>query len=455
MFLLQTNNGKSLHPDIVKSEATTVSDDLEKELGKKLVQDPILQKSISIVKKFLQTHDAILYGGTALNYLLPKSAKFYNEKYHFPDFDVYMLNAQEQTKKLGNILHDAGIPHVRAKAGVHYGTYKLYVDFQQLVDITAIPKVVYDKLKGEALTIDNLLIAPPDWLRMGLYKELMLPLDAPSRWPKIAPRLALLNRYRPFHLPEECKNCDTLMFDKNERTHANPEELHKIMNVVAEYISKQRLILFGATAFNSFVHYSKRYRFFQGDDYPLRVTGLKSVSDFDVFTPDLTRDTNGIKNTLHKDGGIAKNRITVRQVDELMDVVPKKNEISVDGEVIIDLYEDTMCPGYIDGEILKDDDTRYPVRLASLPTMIKMWFTWLYVEPDLAKQHQKRCKIFCAIEFLLNHQSQFVQDPFSIFSSKCGGGKPRSIRDKLREIHHRDQERWKWSPSKSTSYKKK
>lgn len=441
MFLTSSHQ---LDPPTTKSEALIASHTLQRELGRNLVEDPILQKAVHIVKQFTRDNGGILYGGEAINALLPAEAKFYDAETQFPDLDIYFTQAKKQTERLAQLLHKSKVPYVKAKAGVHHGTYKISVDFHPIADLTELPKDVYDKLKTEAITVDGIFVASPDWLRMGLYKELMTPLNQPSRWPKIAPRLALLNRYRPFQVPNDCGRCrhvgEGYLFDDKD----NPKEFCNIMNAVAEYVSTHKLVLFGATALNSFIRYSKQYRFFHGDKYPMLVKGSKSVSDFDVFTPNLNQDSKGLVRAIHKDARIAKNRITTRQVDGIDDLIPKRHAIRVDDEVIIELYEDNQCRGYLDGAIETDSGTVYNVRIASLPTMIGMWFTWLYTEPDLEEQHAKRCKLFCAIEFLLNHQSQFAGNPLSIFSLQCGGGKPATLRDKLRTIDDHGG-RWSWS----------
>lgn len=420
-----------------QTEATKASQQLVDELGRTLVQDKVLQNAVNIVKEFIQNNEGILYGGFAINELSPDNAKFYNEETQFLDLDVYFTDAKKQTKRLAKLLHQRNIPSVKAKSSMHPGTYKIYVDFQPIVDITDLPAKVYEKLKCDStISKDGLLIASPDWLRMGLYKELMKPLNDQSRWPIIAPRLALLNRYAQFQLPKQCHN--SCMFDNNGRQHQNPKEFKNIMNAIAEYVSKKKLILFGATAFNSFIQYSKVYRFFHLDSYPMRVSGLETVSDFDVFTHELARDTQGIKSVLHTDAHINKNRIHVKEIPGIADLVPKKTEIRVDNEVVIDLYEDHLCPGYIDGKIETDKGTTYDIRIASLPTMVVMWFTLLYTESNKENLHQKQCKIFCAIEFLLNHQSQFVKDP-------CRGSKPESIRSRFREIDS-NNDKWSWPP---------
>lgn len=421
-FSLYTRNmfRKLYSPDqkTARTEAESISKTLNGVLDRQQVQDDIVQKAVDITKRFIADQGAVLYGGTAINYLLPPEARFYDEETDVPDFDAYLVHAKSKTKELGNLFHAAGLPSVHAKSALNPGTYKLSVDYVCLVDFTEVPQSVYDKLKQEAIEIHDgptrMLVASPDWLRMSMYKELMQPMGEPSRWPKIAPRLALLNRYRPFENPPDCE----CIVDSG-RTHENPAELRAVINAIANYVSERKLVLFGATAMNSFINSSKTYGFFYKDDFPMRVTGLSHVSDFDVFTVDLERDVRGLQQAL-RNAGVEESRIEVLEVDEVNGLIPKRSKVMVDDEVLIELYENKLCVGYLDGVIESNDGHEYRVRVASLPSMIKMWFTWLYAAPDDVST-QQRCKVVCGIEFLLNHQSYFVDSPFSIFSKQCEG----------------------------------
>jgi len=90
---------------------------------------------IQIVEDFIRKKKAICYGGTAINNILPKEAQFYNKAYDIPDYDFYTPNALEHAKELADIIHKAGYVYVEAKAGVHHGTYKVFVNFIPIADI--------------------------------------------------------------------------------------------------------------------------------------------------------------------------------------------------------------------------------------------------------------------------------------------------------------------------------
>ncbi len=432
-----------LDPQQTKIAADHVSDMLKRTIGFISSQDAIIKQTVTIVKQFIHDNGGILYGGMAVNMLLPKDAQFYDES-TVPDYDFYIPNARKRAQELAIKLHKAKLPNVQGKSGIHYGTYKVYVDFQAVADVTSMPDFLFDKLKTEVLQVDGLMVAPPDWLRMGMYKELMTPHNFPERWPKIAPRLALLNRYRPYELPKD-QSCP-MMFDDNGRSYENQEELLHMMDIIAAYVSKHHLILFGATAFNSFVQASRKYSIFSFENYPMRITGLSHVPDFDVFTANVDKDTTGFINALTNQGNIQLSRIKTTSIPAIDHIVPRRITISVDDESLIELYEDEQCIGYINSTVPGQSGQDYQVRIASLPTMLTMWYTWLHTEPDIDKQRERRSKIYCVIEFLLNHQTHLETSPFSIFSQQCGNGSPKSLRSIKRKIYEDNKKPWKYNP---------
>jgi len=91
---------------------------------------------ITIVEDFLRKKRLICYGGTAINNILPKQAQFYNRDLEIPDYDFYSSNAMDDAKELADIFHTKGFHEIEAKAGVHFGTYKVFVNLIPIADIT-------------------------------------------------------------------------------------------------------------------------------------------------------------------------------------------------------------------------------------------------------------------------------------------------------------------------------
>ena len=100
----------------------------EKRVGKKTVNAPQVKEIISIVEDFLRDKKLICYGGTAINNILPAEDQFYDKSIEIPDYDFYSPDAVNDAKELADIYHKKGFDSVEAKAGVHFGTYKVFVN---------------------------------------------------------------------------------------------------------------------------------------------------------------------------------------------------------------------------------------------------------------------------------------------------------------------------------------
>ena len=166
----------------------------EKRKGKKTVSDPDVKKIISILEDFLKKKRLVCYGGTAINNILPLDDQFYDKDIEIPDYDFYSPTSLEDAKELADIYYNEGFQEVEAKAGVHYGTYKVFVNFIPVADITYLEKPLFKRVQKEAIRVYGILYCPPNFLRMNMYLELSRPAGDISRWEKVLKRLILLNK---------------------------------------------------------------------------------------------------------------------------------------------------------------------------------------------------------------------------------------------------------------------
>lgn len=175
------------------------------EVGKKLVQSDTIKKIIEILEEFLRTHNTLCYGGTAVNNILPEQDRFYNKDIEIPDYDFFTPLAMEYATKLTNIYYKAGYEEVEAKSSVHAGTYKVFVNFIPIADITYLDKTLFKNLFKKAIKINAINYCPPNYLRMAMYVELSRPMGDVTRWEKILKRITLLNKNYPLK-GELCKS---------------------------------------------------------------------------------------------------------------------------------------------------------------------------------------------------------------------------------------------------------
>ena len=145
-------------------------DTLEKTTKSTKAQSPIVKQVISILEQFLKKKKLVCYGGTAINNVLPKKDQFYDRDLEIPDYDFYSPNAMEDAKELADIYAKKGYESVEARAGMHHGTFKVFVQFIPIADITQMDSTLFKSIVKEAIKIDGILYAPVNFLRLNVYK---------------------------------------------------------------------------------------------------------------------------------------------------------------------------------------------------------------------------------------------------------------------------------------------
>jgi hypothetical protein len=197
-------------------------DKAEGRSGRAVANSAEVKQIIGIVENFIRRKKLICYGGTAINNILPKQDQFYNTEVEIPDYDFFSPNALKDSKELTDDYVKEGFLEVEAKSGQHHGTFKVFVNFIPVADITFLHKEIYKSVRQEAIKVDGILYAPPNYLRMSMYLELSRPAGDVSRWEKVLKRLTLLNK----NYPLKSKHCDDI--EPFQREMINKEDEDKI-----------------------------------------------------------------------------------------------------------------------------------------------------------------------------------------------------------------------------------
>ena len=75
-------------------------DKADQNIKTNIINSPNIKKILVIVETFLRTKQLIVYGGTAINSILPIEDQFYNKNTDLPDYDIYSNNALKDSKEL-------------------------------------------------------------------------------------------------------------------------------------------------------------------------------------------------------------------------------------------------------------------------------------------------------------------------------------------------------------------
>ena len=255
-------------------------------IGKKLVQSDSIKNIIEILETFLRTRKVLCYGGTAINNILPEQYRFYNKNIEIPDYDFFSPYAMEYARDLANIYYKAGYEEVEAKSGVHTGTYKVFVNFVPIADITFLEYKLFQNISKQTIKINGINYCPPNFLRMAMYVELSRPMGDVSRWEKVLKRIILLNK----NYPLQGILCNTQDFQR--KYEGTQEDQNNIYEITRNSFINQGLVFFGGYASTLYSKYM-----------PLKERKqVSNIPDFDVLSENPEASATILKEQLHYEG---------------------------------------------------------------------------------------------------------------------------------------------------------
>ena len=371
---------------------------------------------ITIVETFLKEKKRIIYGGSAINALLPKELKFYNPVFDLPDYDFLTPDALTDCALLMEKYKIAGYTDVETRLGIHEGTYKVFVNYRPAADVTEIPKEIYERLHKKSRKKKGLYCAPPDWLRMAAYLELSRPIgDVTSRWKKVFTRLQLLNKVYPLKV-EDCK-------DPDEKTRFPPKKRKQLHSIILNVVTDTRSLFAGAMM-------EGIYKALQEQTAETEKVLGKSLIKYDpryiLLTETLDETTDYL--AAEAKAEFPANNVEIRKFEAMGELLPERREVMFGGRRIATIFPTVACHAFYTMNISLPDDKKdnpYLVRVASIDTSIQilyaMWFGKL--------QKTVGMRILCVLQSLIDVDAHMRLDnpknsKISLFPYTCLGHQP-------------------------------
>jgi hypothetical protein len=341
----------------------------EKNQGTQLLNTPEIKKVIKIVEDFIHHKKLIIYGGTAINDILPKHDQFYDYGYEIPDYDFFSTHALEDAKELADIYIKKGFLNIEAKAGVHFGTFKVYVNNIGIADITQLHPDIFHVLDKETIKKKNMLYAPANFLRQSMYLELSRPNGDVSRWEKILKRLVLLNK----HYPLIQKKCAPI-----QRHTELPLDEKKIFTIVKQCFVDDGLVFIGGYANALYSKYSKQ---------PM----VKNLPDFDVLSNDPAKTCEQVKKKLKAEGF----EVRITKYDSIGELLNEHYSIQIHDEYIAFVYMPSACHSY--NEFF---DGKHKIKVGTIDTLLSFYLAFMYAD----KEYYDMNRLICLSTMLFNVQ---------------------------------------------------
>ena len=347
----------------------------------------------------MRTHKTLCYGGTAVNNILPEQYRFYNRNIEIPDYDFFSPNALNDAKELADI-YARDFEDVEAKAGVHFGTYKVFVNFIPVADITQLVPEIFKNLKKESIVVDNISYASPNFLRMSMYLELSRPKGDVGRWEKVLKRLILLNK----HYPIKEYDCKNTIVGRGFYKKTKKVKERNIYNVVKKICIQAGVVFFGSYAFNLYSRYMPNY-----------LKNLKSkAADFDIIAINPLKAVQYIKYELKSLNILNVNYVKHAEVGE---IIPVHYELKIGKETIAFIYEAKACYSY--NEIYSKKD-KTNIKVATIDTILSFYLSFLFSNRDY--YDKKRLVCLAQFLFVLQQKNRLKQvGLLKRFSTSCYG----------------------------------
>lgn len=354
-------------------------EEAEQNTGRKQIESKEIGNIINIVETFLRVKRLVCYGGTAINNILPNRDKFYDPETEIPDFDFYSPNALLDTKALAEKFVLQGYEDVEAKSAIHKGTYKVYVNFIPVADITSIDPLLYKALKKESLKVNGIHYAPPNFLKMAMYLELSRPAGDVSRWEKVLKRLNVLNKNYPIVNSIECSK---VKFQRKFETETSKSSL--VFTTIRDILVNQEVVFFGGYAFSLYRKYIM----------PKNKRPKNDVPDFDVLSDDPLTTATVVKEKM-SEGGF-KN-VTVTKKDGVGEIIPTHYEIRVDDETICFIYQTNACHSFNTIKINGVD-----THVATIDTILSFYLAFIYSD----KPYYDKERLLCMAKYIFEVQQR-------------------------------------------------
>ena len=348
-------------------------DENETAMKEKIAMSEDVKKIIKIVEDFLIRKKRICYGGTAINNILPKYDQFYNRDVEIPDYDFFSDHALDDAKELADIYYEAGYKEVESKSGMHHGTFKVFVNFIPVADITYLEETLYKSIQKDALSRAGIKYAPPNFLRMSMYLELSRPQGDVSRWEKVLKRLTLLNKHYPLKTDA---NCDNIDFQRDLETDMTKSE--ELYFLVRDVFIEQGNVFFGGYA-------SSLYSKYMPESHK---NMIRKIPDFDVLSDEPDKCATILTERLHEMG---YSHIKTTKHEAIGEIIPERIEVRVSKETVAFIYSPIACHNY--NKIHIGDKE---INVATIDTMLSFYLAFIYAD----KPYFHKDRILCMSQFL-------------------------------------------------------
>lgn len=343
-----------------------LADIAQMRMDKELAENPDIRKMIKIVEEFIMANRVMCYGGTAINNLLPDEDKFYDPETEIPDYDFYSETPQLHAMMLADKFSSHGYKNIEVKPGVHLQTFKVFVDYTGIADITFLEKPIFEKLWEEDIVFDDIHYVTPNFLRLSMYLELSRPRGDVSRWTKVYNRLMLLNKNYPV----------TCEVDSQKKVITESYITPELRDTIESELVSKQVILIGV---NAVMIHSK-------DPHNKWNLPLDILAPPEEYEECVTK----FADMFEKQG-----KIKLDEYPAYAELLPKHTDINdaQTGQLLVRVFETMACHSY--------HEMRDGLKVASIPTLLQFFFAFVYADSHFLEGFDEN-RIICIAQRLVD-----------------------------------------------------
>lgn len=241
------------------------------------------RKVYDIIKEYIKKNNLIIYGGYAQNSLIKKMNEkdaFYRE-IDLADIEFYSFDPLQDLINLCDILYSKKFKFVEGKEGAHCETYKIFVNFHNYLDISYLPKNIFNNCP--TIINEGMRMTHPHFMLIDAYRVYTDPMTSYFRLNKTFSRFTKLMEYYPFN-----KNAIYNEFKfEIKLTETQYKEINSF--ILNNFLKKRKLIIMGFHAFNRLMTKAK-----MPDNYFIQ------EPYFEIISYNYNKDKEDIFNLLQK-----------------------------------------------------------------------------------------------------------------------------------------------------------
>jgi hypothetical protein len=218
----------------IEKKIDNIVEKKEEELEKKEYDDYkyVFDETIKIIKNMR----ILLYGGTAINEILPDNLKIYG-KYTLPDIDIFTTNALKKANYIADKLKYKKFKAVSVSEAFHKNTFKVFAEGVQVLDITEVSENAFRTLsKNSKISDMGIKVVNVQFLRLTLHMLLSQSNDS-QRWGKVFKRLALFYKEYPPIIDLNIKVLPSKIEEDNKK--------NLLIGNIYMYLENSEFVLFG------------------------------------------------------------------------------------------------------------------------------------------------------------------------------------------------------------------